>query len=200
MSGIFSILLDLVIAGLLITTIVYAVILNRQLTRLRESRAEMEGLIKRFTEATSQADAGVKGMKRAATESGEVLQKNIERAISLRDEFRFLIDSAESLVARLENIPGVERPSRSSALRGGGGVRNEGRGESLRQEALRSEPVRTEKLVRSRPSSEPRVVTEARIESMRDVVREAMRASTQSSEASLGGGRSVGRGAVGRKS
>ena len=105
MSPLVTLILDLVIAGLLVATIVFAIQLNRQLVRLREGRSEMEGLIRSFNDATARAEAGIKTMRRAATETGEGLQKSIERAQSLRDELQFLVEAADSLARRLAETP-----------------------------------------------------------------------------------------------
>lgn len=105
----FSLVLDLLIIGLLVATITYAVVLNRQLTQLRESRGELESLVRGFAEATMRAEAGVKAMKKTAGESGEALQATIEKAVGLRDELQLMIETADSLANRLEN-----------ATRGGG--------------------------------------------------------------------------------
>ena len=94
MSPIVTLILDLVIAGLLVATIVYAIQLNRQLIKMREGRSEMEGLIRSFNEATTRAETGIKAMRRAAAETGEGLQKTVERAQSLRDELQFLVEAA----------------------------------------------------------------------------------------------------------
>lgn len=109
MSPTVSLILDLVVAGLLIATIVYAVILNRQLIDLRESRGEMEALIRSFGDATSRAEAGIKTMKRTAAETGENLAKTVERAQALRDELHFLIEAADSLAQKLAEAPSSAR-------------------------------------------------------------------------------------------
>jgi len=110
-----TLILDVVIAGLLIATIVYAVILNRQLINLRESRGEMEGLIRSFNEATARAEAGIKSMKRTATETGEGLQRTVERAQALRDELQFMIEAADALARRLADTPASGRGAAAPA-------------------------------------------------------------------------------------
>jgi hypothetical protein len=111
MSPTIILIFDVVIAGLLIATIVYAIMLNRQLVNLRESRGEMEALIRSFGEATARAESGIKAMKRTAADTGEGLQKSIEKAASLRDELHFLVEAGESLAQRLADAPGAARPS-----------------------------------------------------------------------------------------
>ncbi|WP_119678616.1 DUF6468 domain-containing protein [Indioceanicola profundi] len=115
MPGVISILLDLVVICLLIATIVYAIRLNRQLTAVKESRSELEGLVKGFAEATAQAEAGVKGMRRAASESGELLQSQILKAQDLKEELEIIVQSADGLANRLEAASGKARQAAMSA-------------------------------------------------------------------------------------
>ncbi len=97
-----SLILDVVIIGLLIATIIYAINLSRHLGRLRNSRAELETLIRGFNEAIARADIGVKGMKKAAAETGDGLQRNIDRAQKLRDELQLIVETGEALANRLD--------------------------------------------------------------------------------------------------
>lgn len=105
-----ALILDMAIVVLLVATIGYAVILNRQLSRLRDGRAELEELVRGFAEATGRAEAGVQGMRRMAAESGEKLQKAVDRAQAIRDELQFMTEAADSLAARLEGAVGQARP------------------------------------------------------------------------------------------
>ena len=109
MAPTIALILDLLVAGLLIATIIYAVTLNRRLIELQESRSELEGLIRSFGEATARAEAGIKAMKRTAAETGEALQKNLERGKALRDELQFMIEAADALAQRLAEAPTAAR-------------------------------------------------------------------------------------------
>ncbi len=106
-----ALIFDLLLAGLLIATIVYAIILNRQFINLRDSRSEMEALIRSFNEATIRAEIGVKAMRRTSLDTGESLQKTVERAAQLRDELNFMIDAADTLAQRLAEVPTRVRPA-----------------------------------------------------------------------------------------
>lgn len=109
-----AMVLDLLIVALLVATIGYAVTLNRQLSRLRDGRAELEELVRGFAEATERAEAGVQGMRRMAAESGEKLQKTVDRAQAIRDELQFMTEAADSLAARLEGAVGQGRPAHAA--------------------------------------------------------------------------------------
>jgi hypothetical protein len=97
-----QVILDVLVAGLLIATIVYSVGLNRKLAGLRRSRSELQDIVRGFAEASARAEAGVRGMKKMAGESADALQRTIERAGALRDELEIMIDSGNSLAGRLE--------------------------------------------------------------------------------------------------
>ncbi|MCB9958556.1 MAG: hypothetical protein H6843_08150 [Rhodospirillaceae bacterium] len=106
----YGIFLDGLIVVLLVATIFYAVALSRRLSSLRDNRKEMEVAVRRFVEASTRADASIKGLKRTADESGTSLQSLADRAQTLRDELAFLVDSAEAVAERLEAQTGVPRP------------------------------------------------------------------------------------------
>lgn len=121
MSPMVSLILDLVIVGLLAATIAYAIILNKQIIKLRESRGEMAELIHGLNEAMSKAETGVRGLRKAASDTGEDLQRTVTKAQTLRDELQFMIEAADTLATRLGNV----------------GDRDGGRGENARGSAAR---------------------------------------------------------------
>lgn len=98
----YPLILDSLIIVLLLATIFYAAMLSRRLSRFRDNKAELEKAALTFTEAAGRADAGIKGLKLTAGKAGATLQKEIDRAQSLRDELAFLVDAGEAVAARLE--------------------------------------------------------------------------------------------------
>ena len=103
MSAILSIILDVIMIGLLITGIAYAVKLHRQLLALRASRGEMERFVGDFSQTVQRAEAGIKGLKLAAREGGDDLEKLIDKAQQIRDELQFLVQSADQIATRLSD-------------------------------------------------------------------------------------------------
>ncbi|WP_114857537.1 DUF6468 domain-containing protein [Azospirillum brasilense] len=116
MSPTLTLVLDLVMVGLLAATIAYAIILNRQIIKLRESRGEMAELVRGLNEAMSRAETGVRGLKKTAHETGEDLQRTVAKAQTLRDELEFMIEAADAMANRLGNVGG-ERPKPGPAAR-----------------------------------------------------------------------------------
>ena len=110
MSPTVSLVLDLVMVSLLVATIAYAIILNKQIVRLRESRGELAELIQGLNEAMSKADTSVRGMKATAHNTGDGLQKTIDKAAALRDELQFMIEAGNTLADRLSGYS--EKPAR----------------------------------------------------------------------------------------
>ena len=95
-------ILDMAIILLLVPTIVYAVILNRKLSALRQSKDELAKVVSSFNEATMRAEAGIPKLKKATLEANGALQERVEKAHTLRDDLAFMIERAEEMADRLE--------------------------------------------------------------------------------------------------
>ena len=106
------VLLDLIIAVLLVATIGYAITLNSRLTALRRNRDQMSKIIASFNEATVRAESSIPKLRKAADEAGHGLQERVEKAQQLRDDLAFMIERADTMANRLEN---VVRSARSEA-------------------------------------------------------------------------------------
>lgn len=97
-----TIVLDIVVAILLAATIAYAVVLNRKLATLRNTKQEMETLINRLIDSTAQAEKGLSELKSAAGDAGRNLEAQVNKAQGLSDDLGFMVDKANSLADRLE--------------------------------------------------------------------------------------------------
>ena len=83
---------DIAISVLLIATIGYVAVLNRRLGVLRDDKAQLEELIKALTVASSNAQAGVAGLRQATEEVGQDLERRLAGGQSLRDDLGYLIE------------------------------------------------------------------------------------------------------------
>lgn len=101
MGDVLSVLLDVLMIGLLVAGIRYAMRIERQMAALRASRTEMERFVMDFNATVTRAEAGIQGMKRVARESGDDLEKLLEKAQSMRDELHFLVEHGNHLADRL---------------------------------------------------------------------------------------------------
>ncbi|MER2519472.1 MAG: DUF6468 domain-containing protein [Bdellovibrionales bacterium] len=81
--------------------LVQATRLIRYLSNLRENREGMERFIREFNATVSRAETGLKELRYAARESGDDLEKLVEKAVMVRDELQFLVESADQIADRL---------------------------------------------------------------------------------------------------
>ena len=66
--------------------LVQATRLIRHLAGLRQGRIEMERFVHEFNATVIRAEAGIKGLRMAARDSGDDLEKLVEKALLVRDE------------------------------------------------------------------------------------------------------------------
>ncbi|MGB0748412.1 MAG: DUF6468 domain-containing protein [Magnetospiraceae bacterium] len=144
--------LDVVVAILLVITIVYAFLLNRRLKAFRRDRGEMEAFIKALNEATARAEAVVKQLKHTASEANGTVHGSLEKAQSLREDLRFLLDRGTTVADRLEKRLRDQRP-------------NGDEGEALEA------PMRPSLTVKKEPASEKAGDAEGRSEAERELMR-----------------------------
>lgn len=93
--------LDLVLIVMVGIGLYQAARLIGHLRDLRQGRVEMERFVHEFNATVIRAEAGIKGLRQAARESGDDLEKLVEKAVMLRDELSFIIESADQIADRL---------------------------------------------------------------------------------------------------
>lgn len=98
----FSLALDLIMTFLLAGTIYFAWKLSEQIARFRNSRGEMERLIRDLNGAVDRAQQSIQGLRMTADTSGQDLHKVMRSATELCDELQIMTESANSLATRLE--------------------------------------------------------------------------------------------------
>lgn len=96
-------LLEGMVTVLLIATIGFCCRLNRQLTELRDARAEMGKLIGELDRATTRAAAAITDLKAASDGIGATLEEKMGGARVLTDDLQLMIESGNRLADRLED-------------------------------------------------------------------------------------------------
>jgi len=114
-----GLILDLVLAGLLIATVVLAVRLHRKLQGLKGGHDELRLLVEGLNEATRRAQAGLMELRMAAEASATRLGNQVDVARQSTDELALLVASANNLADRLVKVSAPVRPAESS-MRGNG--------------------------------------------------------------------------------
>lgn len=125
---------DILIAVLLVATIVYAAILNRKLDALRVAKAEMETLIRGFTETTIKAERSLSELKMHAAEAGSGLQGQITQSEAVLSDLRLLTEKGESVCDRLQSTvrSGLDSRPESGSETGADLVKSLARGAAQR--------------------------------------------------------------------
>jgi hypothetical protein len=115
--------MDAVVAGLLVATIVFAIKLNGRLAALRADSERLQGLIKGLQGASGAAEDAVAALKMTSGDAGRVLQNTIDEAKKLNADLQFLTDRAGDLANRLETGIRTQRDQApGSATVGGTGL------------------------------------------------------------------------------
>ena len=110
-----ELIINIVVICLLVPTIVFAVVLNKRLEILRNSRADLGRLIEAFNDATTRAESGIPRLKQAADSAGAQLKEQIRQAQTLHDDIAVMLERAESVVSKLDSAvarPPVREPRR----------------------------------------------------------------------------------------
>lgn len=97
-----SLLFDGLIALLLAVAIGFALVLNRRLSVLRESKADLERLVGGLHSAIDKAERNLGGLRETAETAGRPLQEKLDAAARIRDELEGLIGRAEKAAERIE--------------------------------------------------------------------------------------------------
>lgn len=107
----YSLILDVIVAGLLVIMIPYIIRLNKRLGMLRKDKAQLEKLAATFAESTRRADESLGNLRASA----ENMQRKLDTAQTLHDDLVFLLDRGEKTADRLEDMVRVSRSEMSDA-------------------------------------------------------------------------------------
>jgi hypothetical protein len=101
--------LNLVLAGLLVAVIVYAMRLHKRLGAWRDGKAELDRAATQFAKAAERAEAAVAELKMASEASGRLLEDQTRTALALKDDLEMLVaraaPAADQLLDRLQARP-----------------------------------------------------------------------------------------------
>lgn len=100
----FEMMINLIIIGLLIPTIIYAYRLNKNLTLLRENQNSLAKLVNALNDATFKAENSIPKLKSVTEHSSEDLKEVVDSAKNLKDDLLFINERADNLADRLENV------------------------------------------------------------------------------------------------
>ncbi len=102
--------LQLLVAGLLLAAMPFAVRLHRQLAALRGEGGGFSASTQGLNEATRQAEAASMRLRASAEMAGRQVGEKLSSAEALRDDLRYLVERAEALAERLDGQVRQARP------------------------------------------------------------------------------------------
>ncbi len=103
-------ILNLILAGLLVATLVHAIRLERALGVLKRDRSALEALVAGFNASTQQAESSIHRLRQAADGAGHDLARQADTATALKDDLLFITERGERLADRLEGLVRMGRP------------------------------------------------------------------------------------------
>lgn len=107
--GVANLLLNLLIIGLLMTTITYCWMLNRRIKIIQDSKSELSQLLQYFDESTTRASESIIALQSASKKIGENIQARIEKANFLMEDLAFMVEKGNRLANQLEASFAVNR-------------------------------------------------------------------------------------------
>ncbi|MEL7029919.1 MAG: DUF6468 domain-containing protein, partial [Pseudomonadota bacterium] len=97
----FSLIIELIVAGLLLVTIVYCFVLDRRLAALRNGQDGLRDVIASLNSATQQAQTSVMQLKATGEQTSADLKGAITDARALADELSVMVEAGDGIADRL---------------------------------------------------------------------------------------------------
>lgn len=105
--------IETLVAILLMLTIVYCVMLNKRLTRLKADEHSLKAVIGELITATEIAERAIGGLKLAVRDVNENLGSQLAAATQMSDQLYKQLGEADNVVRRLSKIAIAARPMTS---------------------------------------------------------------------------------------
>jgi hypothetical protein len=110
-------LLGLALLALLGATLFHAIRLERALGVLKRDRVQLQELVSGFNSSTRQAEAGIERLQLVADNAGQDIARQVDAALSLKDDLALLIERGDRLADRLDALVRAGRPLASAPPR-----------------------------------------------------------------------------------
>lgn len=104
-NDILSVLMNGLMAGLLLATIIYCLKLNSRIRLLQDSKSELARIIKEFDESTQRATNNINEIHAATMRISENIQHKIDKANYLANDLDALIERGQKLTGKPEAAP-----------------------------------------------------------------------------------------------
>lgn len=104
-NDVLSVLMNGLMAGLLLATIIYCLKLNSRIRLLQDSKSELARIIKEFDESTQRATNNINEIHAATMRISENIQHKIDKANYLANDLDALIERGHKLTGKPDVAP-----------------------------------------------------------------------------------------------
>ena len=99
---IFSLLINGLLAGLLLATMIYCRRLDARIKILQDSKSELARIIREFDESTQRATQSIADIHTATNRISENIQHKIDKANFLADDLEYMIEKGQKLAGKVD--------------------------------------------------------------------------------------------------
>ncbi|MFM9891063.1 MAG: DUF6468 domain-containing protein [Rickettsiales bacterium] len=110
-----SLIINFMMAGLLLATIIYCLKLNNRIRILQDSKSDLARIIREFDESTQRATQSIAEIHQATARLSDNIQHKIDKANFLMTDLDYLIDRGAKITGKTEMVS--PRPSSVTPLR-----------------------------------------------------------------------------------
>lgn len=110
-----SLIINIVMAGLLLATIIFCLKLNNRIRILQDSKSELARIIREFDESTQRATQSIAEIHQATARLSDNIQHKIDKANFLMTDLDYLIERGGKLTGKADMVsprPGSVTPLR----------------------------------------------------------------------------------------
>lgn len=104
-----DIILNVVIAGLLVITIIFCLVLSRRIASFNSNKTDLAKFLLEFNDSIRKAEGNINQLKEMGTNVDENLKAQIKRARFLANDLSFLSEKGESVAQNLESKISMSR-------------------------------------------------------------------------------------------
>jgi hypothetical protein len=98
----FTIVIDLVVIGFLIATLIHALRINKQLSNLYQARGELQSFLEGFTSSLVKAETSMQALRNTGETTFTAVHEALTKAQALRDDLSYLVDRGETIATHLD--------------------------------------------------------------------------------------------------
>lgn len=104
-NEILSVIMNGLMAGLLLATIIYCLKLNSRIRVLQDSKSELARIIREFDESTQRATQNINEIHAATMRISENIQHKIDKANYLADDLEMLLEKGNKMAGKVDAPP-----------------------------------------------------------------------------------------------